>query len=335
MAAPIVPVDPAHPAPDVVARAAALIVAGSLVAVPTETVYGLAANALDAGAVARIYAAKGRPAFNPLIVHLADVADLPRVAREIPPVALELAARFWPGPLTLVLHRQPVIPDIVTAGLDTVGVRIPRSEPTRALIRAAGVPLAAPSANTWTRTSPTSAAHVAQQLGDKIALILDAGPTTVGIESTVLDLTTTPPRLLRPGGVSREQLEAVLGPVTIPAPVEGDAPRPSPGMVKRHYAPNTTLCRFGTGEHPAVLAEAAAQAAAGRRVAVLAWSALPADTPGLRRMPDAPAAYARELYGMLHALDDDRVEVAFIEDVPRDPAWDAVRDRLTRASTPT
>ncbi|MBC7898157.1 MAG: threonylcarbamoyl-AMP synthase, partial [Cytophagaceae bacterium] len=175
MSAPVVVVDPLAPDPEVIERAAALLRRGELVAIPTETVYGLAANALDPAAVRRIYAAKERPSFNPLIVHIADASELPTVARHIPPVAHELARRFWPGPLTLVLKRQPIISDLVTAALDTVGVRIPASEVTRAVIRAAGVPLAAPSANLFTRVSPTLASHVARHLGDRVALILDAG----------------------------------------------------------------------------------------------------------------------------------------------------------------
>jgi L-threonylcarbamoyladenylate synthase len=334
MPAPVLAVDAVRPEPEVVARAARVIRDGGLVAIPTETVYGLAANALDAGAVRRIFASKGRPAFNPVIVHIADAADLPHVARDIPPVAGELAARFWPGPLTLVLRRQPAVPDVVTAGLDTVGVRVPSHPVMRAVIRAAGVPLAAPSANLFTRVSPTTAAHVAAQLGDRLDLILDAGPTMVGIESTVVDLTSTPPRLLRPGGVPRDVLEKLLGPLGRPPAGDGTDARPSPGMIARHYAPHTTLRLFPARSRERVLTSAAELSGGGQRVAVVLIGGVEAVLPFVRRMPADPERYARDLYAMLHGLEDEACEVAFIEEPPDAPAWDAVRDRLKRAATP-
>ncbi|MCC6319661.1 MAG: threonylcarbamoyl-AMP synthase [Gemmatimonadaceae bacterium] len=333
MTAEIVAVDAASPDPEVIARAAATLRRGELVAIPTETVYGLAANALDADAVARIYAAKERPAFNPVIVHLADTSDLPRVAREVPSIAHDLMRRFWPGPLTLVLHRQPAVPDIVTAGLDTVGVRIPASEVTRALIRTAGVPLAAPSANLFTRVSPTTAAHVARQLGDRLSMILDAGPARVGIESTVLDLTRTPPRLLRPGGTPQSDIESVIGPVERSMAASGDAPRPSPGMVERHYAPRTTLRLFESARLDEVLGVAERMRGHGTRVVVVTRQGANAHGAGIRFMPDTVDAYAGALYSMLHELEEHDVEVAFVEQPPSESAWDAIRDRLRRAST--
>lgn len=333
MSAPVVVVDPFDPDPAVIERAAALLRRGELVAIPTETVYGLAANALDPAAVRRIYDAKERPSFNPLIVHIAEVSELPLVAREIPGIAHELARRFWPGPLTIVLRRQPNISDLVTAGLDTVGVRIPASEVTRAVIRAAGVPLAAPSANLFTRVSPTLASHVERQLGDRLALILDAGPARVGIESTVVDLTTIPPRILRPGGIVRALIEAVIGPVEVADDPSGELPRPSPGMVERHYAPHTSLILFAARDLPAILAQASDLRSQGQRVEVVLREGVAPNATNVRSMPLEPEGYARALYGMLHDIEHEATDVAFVEEVPREPAWDAIRDRLRRAAT--
>lgn len=329
----VVSVDPNAPDPSVVARAAAILRRGGLVAIPTETVYGLAANAFDADAVGRIYVAKGRPSFNPVIVHLADASELPRVAIEVPDLARDLAGRFWPGPLTLVLRRHPSIPDAVTGGSDTVGIRVPDHAVARAVIRAAGVPLAAPSANPFMRVSPTTAQHVEDQLGDRVELVLDAGPASVGIESTVVDLTTDPPRLLRPGGISREALEAVTGALDAsPEPDDPTAVRPSPGMVPRHYSPRAALTLF---DHDA-LAEAIRAVEEGlrrgMRVALVSWSA-PTGAPALLRMPNEPAAYAARLYAVLHELDARLIDTAWVERPPMAaPGWDAVLDRLTRAA---
>lgn len=221
-------------------RAAAVLRGGGLVAIPTETVYGLAANALDPQAVARIFAAKERPYFDPLIVHLADESWWPRVAREFPPLARELARRFWPGPLTLVLPRSDAIPDLVTSGLPTVGVRVPDHAVTRALLEKADLPVAAPSANPFGRLSPTTAEHVRQQLGHRIDHILDGGPCRVGVESTILQMTEGQAILLRPGGVPLESLEAAIGPIAIRTGPSTTAPA-APGMLDSHYAPRTPL----------------------------------------------------------------------------------------------
>lgn len=329
----IVAVDPRSPDAAIVHEAAAILRDGGLVAMPTETVYGLAANALDPAAVQRVYAAKGRPAFNPLIVHLADASELERVAREVPPAARALAERFWPGPLTLVLRRRPVVPDAITGGGDTVAVRVPDHAVARALIRAAGVPLAAPSANLFTRVSPTTAAHVAEQLGAQVALVLDAGACTVGIESTVVDLTTDPPQLLRPGGVPRDAIEEVIGQVGLPAATARNtgAPLRSPGMIARHYAPRTRLHLFATGDRGAL--DAWKQAAArGERVALLAWSPELAPAAGPWALPSTAGAYARTLYATLHRLEDEQVVEAWVEEPPSGEAWAAVRDRLKRAA---
>ncbi|MCL2883980.1 MAG: L-threonylcarbamoyladenylate synthase [Oscillospiraceae bacterium] len=225
-----------------VALAGQLLAGGQTVAIPTETVYGLAANALDEAAVRHIFEAKGRPADNPLIVHIADRAELIFLVTNIPPVAKKLTDAFWPGPLTLILPRAPRVPAVVSAGLPTVAVRFPSHPLAQQIIQAAGVPLAAPSANRSGSPSPTTAAHVLADLDGRIAAVVDGGPCAVGVESTVVDLTGGTPRLLRPGGVTPEQLRAVCGEViidpTVLAPL-GDRAAPSPGLKHKHYAPAT------------------------------------------------------------------------------------------------
>jgi len=221
-------------------RAATIIRDGGLVAIPTETVYGLAANALDPQAVARIFAAKDRPFFDPLIVHIADVAWWPRVVSEFPPLASRLATRFWPGPLTLILPKSAAIPDLVTSGMPTVGIRLPDHSLTRDLIRLADVPVAAPSANPFGRLSPTTAEHVRRQLGDRVDMVLDGGPCRVGVESTILQIQDDQATLLRPGGISLEDLEAEIGEVQLASQSSHEKPA-APGMLDSHYAPRTKL----------------------------------------------------------------------------------------------
>jgi len=226
-------------------EAAQIIARGGLLGIPTETVYGLGANGLDPAAVGAIFAAKGRPQDNPLILHVPDVGWLERYCWDIPRAAYELAERFWPGPLTMILKRKPVVPDAVTAGLDTVGMRCPDCAVTRAVIAAADVPIAAPSGNTSGRPSPTNARDMLEDMDGKIDAILDDGPCSVGVESTIVDLTVAPPRLLRPGGVSLEELEEVLGRVEVDAAVRrlmapGEQPK-APGMKYRHYAPKAPV----------------------------------------------------------------------------------------------
>ena len=226
-------------------QAAALLRRGGLVGIPTETVYGLGANGLDGEAVARIFAAKGRPQDNPLILHIPSADWLERYCVDIPPAAYALAERFWPGPLTMILRRRPIVPDAVTAGLDTVGMRCPAHPVCRAILAAAGVPVAAPSGNTSGRPSPTTAADMLEDMDGKIDAIVDGGPCAVGVESTIVDLTETPPRLLRPGGVTLEELEDVLGEVAVDPAVTrlmgaGEHPK-APGMKYRHYAPKAPV----------------------------------------------------------------------------------------------
>ncbi|MDX2120591.1 MAG: L-threonylcarbamoyladenylate synthase [Gemmatimonadota bacterium] len=324
----IVPADAAG-----IAEAAALLRAGELVAFPTETVYGLGGNALDPAAVARIYEAKGRPEYNPLIVHLADAAGARALATRWPEPAERLSRRWWPGPLTLVLPRAAGIPDIVTAGGGTVALRVPAHPAAQALLRAAGVPLAAPSANRSGEVSPTTAAHVARGLAGRIPLVLDGGATNVGIESTVLDLSGPMPVLLRPGMISRAELEREIGPVGTPGrepPREG--PRPSPGMLERHYAPRAPL-RLVPGAQDAVELARAVHARGERVGAVTLGDPLP-DADDVIRLPPEPEGYARGLYGALHRLDELGVALILAVAPPVDARWDAVRDRLRRAAHP-
>jgi L-threonylcarbamoyladenylate synthase len=324
-------VDPQHIDPAIISEAAEILRRGSLVAFPTETVYGLGANALDAEAVASIYAAKGRPANNPVIVHIHDIQSAQRLTTEWPEAAQRLAERFWPGPLTLVLPKAEVVPDIVTAGGPTVALRVPAHPVAQALLRAANLPIAAPSANRSSEVSPTTAAHVLRSLDGRIAMILDGGPAAGGIESTVLDLTTEPPRLLRPGLVTRRAIEAVIGRVETPSMVAGDAPLPSPGIMERHYAPRAGL--------ETVEVDGAERVETLHRVGLkVGWLAMgPPPRPAFRgvtiiEMPDQPAEYASRLYATLHDLDDAGVD-RIVADLPPDSdEWVAVRDRLRRAS---
>lgn len=231
--------------PNAVRDAAAILRRGGLLGIPTETVYGLGADALNEDAVSRIFLAKGRPQDNPLIIHVPDASWLERYCRDVPPAAYRLAERFWPGPLTMILPRRDIVPLQTTGGLETVGVRCPNHPVTLAIIEAAGVPIAAPSGNTSGRPSPTTAAHMIEDMDGKIDGIVDGGPCTVGVESTIIDLTVTPPRLLRPGGLPLEALEEVLGKVAVDKAVTGllaagEHPR-APGMKYRHYAPHAPV----------------------------------------------------------------------------------------------
>lgn len=293
-------------------EAARLIRAGRLVAFPTETVYGLGANALDARAVQRIFEVKGRPASSPLIVHVCSVEMARRLAAAWPEKAERLAARFWPGPLTLVLPKQPSIPDNVTAGLATAGLRMPAHPLALALIETSGCPIAAPSANRFTELSPTSAEHVRKSLGSAVDLILDGGATPVGIESTVLSLAADPPLLLRPGIITREEIEAVIGPVEVRT-TAAEAAHPSPGMHPRHYSPRTPLYLVRGGALPR----------SGRGIYLRHGETMPA----------SPRDYAAALYATLHRCDEQEYDWIAVEEPPDLPEWAAVRDRLRRAAT--
>ena len=334
----IVAIDPILPEPAIIAQAAEVIRAGGLVGMPTETVYGLAANALDPVAIARIYAAKGRPSHNPLIAHVADARTAQQLAAEWPIMAQALAAQFWPGPLTLVVRRKAIIPNELTAGLDTFGVRVPDHPVALALIRACGVPLAAPSANKFTEVSPVSAAQVARGLGDAVDLILDAGRTRVGIESTVVDVSGATPVILRPGMISREAIEAVVGPTgRASTPVRADEARMAPGMIARHYAPRARVRLISADEMSTALNEAQTLASSGKIIGLLLCTQQKSPDLTLHfvsRLGDDPELYAAGLYDALHVADELHCEQLFIEEPPTAPEWDAIRDRLQRSAHP-
>ncbi|HEY7766947.1 L-threonylcarbamoyladenylate synthase, partial [Longimicrobium sp.] len=304
-----------------------------LVAFPTETVYGLGAHALDPEAVARIFAAKGRPGYNPLIVHVADADAARRLASHWPAEAQLLADAFWPGPLTLVLPKDDAVPDAVTAGLPSVALRVPAHPVAHALLRAAGIPVAAPSANLSTQVSPTTAAHVLQGLGDRVDVIVDGGPCPVGIESTVISLAGPRPTLLRPGTVSIDDLRAVIGEVALPsADPHAEAARPSPGMMDRHYAPRATVRIIPREERDRAIEAAAGEVDGGRRIGgLLLHEADPRIAPVIR-MPGDPAGFASRLYAALHELDDAGCHAILVDAVPDDPAWAGIRDRLRRSA---
>ena len=327
-------VDAFSPDPAIIARAAELLREGQVVAFPTETVYGLGADATSPEAVQRIYEAKGRPAHNPIIVHVADVAAARRLAAPWPAVADELADRWWPGPLTLVVRKSPAIPDIVTAGQPTVALRVPAHPVAQAILRAARIPLAAPSANLSGRTSPTQARHVEKSLAGRVPLIIDGGPTDIGIESTVVDLSGPVPRLLRPGLIARGELERVLGPLEgPPEPGASDEGRPSPGMLDRHYAPSAALVLYSGTPSPELRHRADAVRADGGLIGAVVHHLLPHGCDTLVALPGEPGAYASGLYRALHELDDRGCRLILVEAPPDSPDWAAVRDRLTRASS--
>jgi L-threonylcarbamoyladenylate synthase len=278
-----------------------------LVAFPTETVYGLGANALDPAAIEKIYVAKGRPPSSPLIVHVSSLEMAKELVREWPERAEQLARIFWPGPLTLVLPKKPHVPDRLTAGLDTVGIRMPAHPVAQALIREAGVPIAAPSANLFGELSPTTAQHVRDGLGNSVSMVLDGGPSKVGIESTVVSLAGADAVLLRPGMVTQHEIEAVIGPVRVLKEATEGA-HSSPGLRARHYSPKTPLILVERGQTPP----------SGRGIYI--------------QMPAEPREYAAVLYERLHQADAQGWDWIAIEHPPRTEEWSAICDRLERAS---
>lgn len=311
-----------------VARAAAVLAGGGLVAFPTETVYGLGADASNAEAVARVFATKGRPRAHPLIVHLADAAQLDDFAIAIPDAARALAAAAWPGPLTLILEKSARVSDAVTGGAATVGLRVPAHPLAQAMLAAFGGGVAAPSANRFGAVSPTTADHVVADLGRDVDYVLDGGPCRVGVESTIVDLSRGRAVLLRPGGLPREAIEAIVGPLA-----EADARAPAaPGTLASHYAPRARVIAVAAHEVPRVVA------AQTGRVAVLAPSGAFATWPALdvlaRPLPDDDAGMARELYAALRDLDAAGVDVVIAALPPAAGLGEAVGDRLRRAAGP-
>jgi L-threonylcarbamoyladenylate synthase len=313
-----------------VAQAAAILQNGGLVAFATETVYGLGANALNARAVARIFEVKNRPSFDPIIVHIAAIDLLPKLTSSVPPRAEKLAEKFWPGPMTMVLPKSEIVPDIVTSGLPSVGIRMPGHPLALELLRVAGVSVAAPSANPFGKISPTRAEHVAEMLGDKIEYILDGGACRVGVESTVLDLTCDVPMLLRPGGLPVEEIETVIGPVALPR--ADDLPlnlaMPAPGMLPRHYAPRTKLIVVAPNEKlPQSLPS---------RSGLLAFRT-PSDAEQFAAVEVLSAAgdlteAAANFFAALRRLDARGLELIVAESFPDHGLGRALNDRLQRAA---
>ena len=329
----VIRIDGAAPDYALLREAADLLRAGRLVAFPTETVYGLGAHALDPAAVQRIYDAKGRPSMNPLIVHVATTTAARALAAEWTPTAQSLAEKFWPGPLTLVVKKRDVVPDIVTANHDTVGLRVPAHPVALALLETASLPVAAPSANLSTQVSPTTAEHVRRGLGDRVDLIIDGGPTSVGIESTVVDATGAVPRVLRPGMISHADIERVAGAVAQPQQSPATESHPlSPGMMGRHYAPRARVRLFRESERAAAVADARATIDQGKRVGAMTFRPLDLELAEEHTMPSNPRAYARELYATLHALDDARCDLVLLELPPESAEWTAILDRLRRTT---
>lgn len=313
-----------------VARAAELLRSGGVVAFPTETVYGLGADALNPQAVARVFAIKRRPPDHPLIVHLPDVSYLRDWACDIPPAAYRLAEKFWPGPLTLILKRATMAPDSVTGGQDSVGLRVPGHPVALALLEKFGGAVAAPSANRFGHVSPTRAEHVREELGSEVDMILDGGPCRVGLESTIVSLLEARPLILRPGIISRSMLAEALGEEIETGAAEKITLR-APGMLASHYAPRTPLHKIPAAE---LDERASALVAQGQRVGVLTRRE-GAHKPGIYYflLPDDPKGYAHELYDTLHKADAGHLDMLLIEEPPHDEAWLAVRDRVTRAAT--
>lgn len=309
-------------------RAAGWLREGRLVAIPTETVYGLAADAADPDAVRRVFAAKGRPADHPVIVHLPDAGSLDGWADDVPDGARRLAAAFWPGPLTLVLKRGPRVDDVITGGQSTVGLRVPAHPVAQALLKRFGGALAAPSANRFGHVSPTTAAHVLKEFDDEVVAVLDGGACDVGLESTIVDLSGDAPRLLRPGMIPAAAIEEVIG-VPLAETGEGEGPRAS-GRLPSHYAPEAPLSLVSSE----ALDEAVAKALDQGSAAVLARRASAALHDRCRwfRLPDRAEDYARELYAALRRADAHEPALILVEAVPDGPDWQAIRDRLQRAS---
>ena len=348
----VIRVDPDRPDAAAIARAAECLRRGGLVAFPTETVYGLGVHALDSAAVRRLFDAKGRPANDPLIVHVDSIDRIHDLVRRVPEAAVALAARFWPGPLTLVLPRSSRVPDEVTAGLNTVAVRVPAHPVARALLTAAGVPVAAPSANLFSRPSPTRASHVLDDLNGRIDLILDGGPTDVGVESTVLDLSSEVPTILRPGAISREMLQEILPRIERRSSAERAlGAMPSPGMLERHYSPRAPLTLYEGAAREAVaqlIGDARAAIAAGARVGIMAadedreaLAGLVTELAGLdTRLTIAYlgsegdlSTVASRLYAVVRELDSTGVDRILARGFPgEDGLATAIQDRLRRAA---
>jgi L-threonylcarbamoyladenylate synthase len=346
----VIEVDRERPDPGAIEEAADAIKAGKLVVFPTETVYGLGAHALDSAAVQKIFDAKERPANDPLIVHLAHIGQVNQCAIGMPPGARKLGLSFWAGPLTLILKKKPAVPNLVTAGLDSVALRVPAHRVARAIMEMAGVPVAAPSANRFSRPSPTTAQHVIEDLDGRVDLILDAGPTDIGLESTIVDFTVEPPVIRRPGGITFEQVHSLVPEVLIAeAQASGDEPQIAPGQLTRHYAPNAAMTVYEgpfTQVVQRIAADARTAVAQGRRVGILAPEE---DLSALAPLIAASAAAGkievrpfgsrvdldragRELFAAIRALDATGVSVILASSLGSEGLARAIRDSLARAA---
>ena len=319
-----------------------LLKRGEIIALPTETVYGLAANALDPAAVARVFEVKGRPANNPVIVHVGSMSMARECVSHWTETAEKLAEAFWPGPLTLVLPKSKQIPDIVTAGGLTAGIRWPNHQLTQAVIQACGFPLAVPSANVASALSPTTAEHVRKNLDGKIPLIVDGGPAGVGIESTVLDLTSEPPRVLRPGMIHAESLDAVLGSEQVTeeggdsqASAANGQPLRSPGQLPKHYAPKARLEVWLWPDAAALKSSISKLGVSTSKTYIIAHTGSPSNEGfgGVSVLPRNPEAFARAIYAELHSCDQRGAELIVVEAVPEEAAWHGIADRLRRAAS--
>lgn len=319
---------PTRVSPESIQHAADLLHQGKLVAIPTETVYGLGADASNPDAVAKIFQAKGRPADHPLIVHLAYASQIRDWADDVPDMALRLASEFWPGPLTMVLRKKASVPDVVTGGQDTVALRVPNNPVALWLLRVFGGGIAAPSANRFGRISPTTAQHVAEELGDAVDCILDGGPCTVGVESTIIDLTDAQPTILRPGRITRSQLEAVL---KIDVALKSQHKIRAPGMLASHYAPNTPAFLCASETLLSLLDEQQRQS---KQVGLLVFSQELSNLPcrHLLQLPHQAESYEAALYGALRELDKLHLDSILVEQPPEQEEWMAVNDRLSKAT---
>jgi L-threonylcarbamoyladenylate synthase len=324
----VIKVDPFEPEKEVITKAAEVIRRGGLVAFPTETVYGIGADALNHQAVERIFQAKGRPGDNPIIVHVAEMGHLEILTDEVSPRASELVNRFWPGPLTLIYARSDKVPKVVTGGGDTIAVRMPKSEVALALIRAFGGPIAAPSANISGYLSSTTGMHVFGDLKGKVDLILDAGPVEVGVESTVLDITSSPPTILRPGAVTAEELVATIGEVILGKDIQ--LMRRSPGTRYRHYSPKAEVILVKEKE---ILGLIGQHIDSGKKVGLITHHAYPDNEwVTTKAMPQDLREYARKIFAALRELDEQGIEHIIIEEVEEKGIGVAIMDRLRRAA---
>lgn len=327
----VIQVSPRHPASSALEEAAEVLRHGGLVAFPTETVYGLGADAANTEAIAKVFEVKGRPPDNPLIVHIADSAQLALLARTIPPKGKLLAEQFWPGPLTIVVQRSDRVPDIVTAGLDTVAIRMPNHPITLQLVTIFGRAIIGPSANISGRPSPTNAQHVFNDLQGRIELILDAGRTEIGVESTVMDVTVDPPLILRLGAVARSRIEKVIGTVSTAAGTE--ELRRSPGTRHRHYAPKATVIIVEEGNSSQFQSALSTHRALGQRVGCIVHSiAVENEDVCAVSLPSDMRHYSQQFFSTLRELDERGVDVILVECVPETGIGEAVMDRLRRAA---